>query len=69
MENFLKGTVQRKLTWVKSGINRKLMISSNVARYFLKNFYGFYLFKFNETLFGGLQNSRVAFLDKVARAD
>jgi hypothetical protein len=26
-----KGTVQRKLTWVKSGINRKLMISSIVA--------------------------------------
>jgi hypothetical protein len=24
--DFIKGTAQRKLTWVKSGINRKLMI-------------------------------------------
>jgi hypothetical protein len=26
LDTQLKGTVQRKLTWVKSGINRKLMI-------------------------------------------
>jgi hypothetical protein len=24
--SYLKGTVQRKLTWVKSGVNRKLVI-------------------------------------------
>jgi hypothetical protein len=34
----VKGTVQRKLTGVLSGINRKLMISSIVAGYFLKFF-------------------------------
>jgi hypothetical protein len=32
----LKGTVQRKLTGVLSGINRKLIISSIAAGYFLK---------------------------------
>jgi hypothetical protein len=37
----LKGTVQRKLKGVLSGINRKLMISSIVAGYFFKNFRGF----------------------------
>jgi hypothetical protein len=30
----LKGTVQRKLTWVKSGINRQLMICQSVPWYF-----------------------------------
>jgi hypothetical protein len=67
--SLIKGTVQRKLTWVKSGINRKLMISSIVAGYFLKNFYGFGPFKFEETVSGVLQNFGVAFLDRVARAD
>jgi hypothetical protein len=32
-----KGTVQRKLTWVKSGINRQLMICQSVAWYFFLN--------------------------------
>jgi hypothetical protein len=36
----VKGTVQRKLTGVLSVINRKLMISSIAAGYFLKNFKG-----------------------------
>jgi hypothetical protein len=34
----VKGTVQRKVIGVLSGINRKLMISSIAARYFLKKF-------------------------------
>jgi hypothetical protein len=34
----LKGTVQRKLTGVLSGINRKHMISSIAAGYFLIKF-------------------------------
>jgi hypothetical protein len=38
---WVKGTVQQKLTWVKSGINQKLMIFSTVARYFLKIYTGF----------------------------
>jgi hypothetical protein len=33
----LKGTVQRKLTGVLSGINRQLMISQSVAWYFFFN--------------------------------
>jgi hypothetical protein len=65
----VEGTVQQKLTWVKSGINRKLMISFIVARYFFKIVYGFYTFKFKETVFGVLQNFGMAFLDRVARAD
>jgi hypothetical protein len=36
---------------------------------FFKIFYGFCPFKFKETLFGVLQNLRVAFLDRVARDD
>jgi hypothetical protein len=32
----LKGTVQRKLTGVLSGINRQLMISQSVTWYFFK---------------------------------
>jgi hypothetical protein len=32
-----KGTVQRKLTGVLSGINRKLMIDQSVAWYFCLN--------------------------------
>jgi hypothetical protein len=59
---WVKGTVQQKLTGVLSGINRKLMISSI-------NFYGFFPFKFKGTLVGALQNFRVAFLGRVARAD
>jgi cbb3-type cytochrome oxidase subunit 1 len=58
-----KGTVQRKPTWVLSGINRKLMISS-----INKNCYGFCTFKFIETLFSILKNFIVVFLDRVARA-
>jgi hypothetical protein len=42
------------------------MISSIVARYFKKNFYGFCPFKFKETLFGVLQNFRVAFLEGIS---
>jgi phage shock protein PspC (stress-responsive transcriptional regulator) len=64
-----KGTLQRKLTGVVSGINRKLMISYIVVRFFYFIFYGFCPFIFKETLFGVLQNFRVAFLDRVARAD
>jgi hypothetical protein len=29
-----KGTVQQKLTWVKSGINQQLIICQSVAWYF-----------------------------------
>jgi hypothetical protein len=65
---YITGTVQWKLTWFKSGINRKLMISSIVAGYLKKIFYGFCPIKFKETLFGILQNFRVAFLDRVVRA-
>jgi hypothetical protein len=32
----IKGTVQQKLTWVKSGINRQLMVSSCSDGHFLK---------------------------------
>jgi hypothetical protein len=64
-----KGTVQRKLTGVLSGINRKLMISAIVAGYFFKKIFWFCPFKFKETVFGVLHNFRVAFLDRVARAD
>jgi hypothetical protein len=45
------------------------MISSIVAGYFNLNFFGFYPFKFKETVFSILHNFRVAFLDRVARAD
>jgi hypothetical protein len=65
----IKGTAQRKLTGVLSGINRKLMISSIAAGYFLKKFEGSCPFKLKETLFGVLQNFRVAFLGRVARAN
>jgi hypothetical protein len=54
--SLFKGTVQRKLTWVKSGINRKLIISSIVAGYLFKKFLQFCPFKFKETVFGVLQN-------------
>jgi hypothetical protein len=64
-----KGTVQRKLTWVLSGINRKLMNSSIVAGYFYFIFFMFCPFKFKETVFSVLRNFRVAFMDRVARAD
>jgi hypothetical protein len=30
-ELYFKGTVQRELTWVKSGINRQLMVCQSVA--------------------------------------
>jgi hypothetical protein len=45
------------------------MNSSIVAGYLKKIFFGICPFKFKETVFGGLQNFRVAFLDRVARAD
>jgi hypothetical protein len=64
---YLKGTVQRKLTGVLSGINRKLMISSIGASNFLKFFSDFVPLNIKETLFGILQNFRVAFQDRVAR--
>jgi hypothetical protein len=40
-ENIIKGNVQQKLTWVKSGINWKLMISSIVASFFFFLISGF----------------------------
>jgi hypothetical protein len=40
-----KGTVQRKLTGVLSGINRKLMISTIAAGFFFFNFKGLVLLK------------------------
>jgi hypothetical protein len=68
-KKMFKGTVQRKLTWVLSGIHRKLMISSIVAGYFYFIFFMFCPFKFNVTVFSVLCNFRVAFMDRVARAD
>jgi hypothetical protein len=62
----IKGTVQRKLTGVLSGINRKLLISSIAAGYFFLNLKG--LVPLN-LLFSVLINFRVAFLDNVAHAD
>jgi hypothetical protein len=68
-DKIFKGTVQRKLTGVLSGIHRKLMISSIVAGYFYFIFFMFCSFKFKETVFSVLRNFRVAFMDRVARAD
>jgi hypothetical protein len=45
------------------------MNSSIVARYFFTKFLLICLFKFKETVFGVLQNFRVAFMEKVARTD
>jgi hypothetical protein len=42
------------------------MISSIVAGYFLKNFYGFRPFKFKQTLSGVLQNNARATLSRNA---
>jgi hypothetical protein len=64
----IKGTVQRKLTWALSGINRKLMNSSIVTGYFYF-FFMFCPFKFKETVFSVLRIFRVAFMVRVARAD
>jgi hypothetical protein len=45
----LKVTVQRKLTWVKSGINRKLMILAGAALEFILHFKGPWPLKFKQT--------------------
>jgi hypothetical protein len=47
----VKGTVQRKLTWVKSGINRQLMTCHFSDGYFLKKFKGPSLFKKQDRVF------------------
>jgi hypothetical protein len=59
---YIKWTVQRKLTGVLSGINRKLMISSIAGGYFFK-FKGPCPFKFKIAFFSVLINFRLAFLD------
>jgi hypothetical protein len=70
MKMSLKGTEQRNLTGVKSGIHRKLMISSIPTGLLFFKLKGTCPFKFKKkTFFSILINFREAFLGNVAYAD
>jgi hypothetical protein len=49
----LKGTVPRKLRWVKSGINQQLFDCQLAADVFFSNLKGHHCFTFDKTGFSG----------------